>query len=187
MSEDPGSGSDEVRGPLPQHPFVERRKPDPSQPAQRMIDLVGLPGDSDRPGYQRLYLTAKLDYYAEFLIQDIVSSEALPADKSPFPGLEATRVSVRRDATIHYTRVRSPQPVDEFDLDVRLGTAGVAAPSPAFVTNTCGDRCPTVDGFSCAPTQCHTCYLTGCGQNTCNTCAGQQTCPCTLCFIVGWG
>ncbi len=151
-----------------------------------MIDLVGLPGSSDRPGYQRLYLTATLDYYAEFLIQDMVSSEAVPADRSPFPGLEATWVSVRRDATISYTRVRSPQPVDEFDLDVRLSAAGAAAPSPAVLTNTCGDYCYTAGGgggFSCAPTQCRTCY-SAC-LPTCNTCAGQYTCG--LCYVVGPG
>jgi hypothetical protein len=57
MSEDPGSERDETPRPLPQNPYVARLKPDPSQPAERVIDLVGLPGDSDRAGYQRLYLT----------------------------------------------------------------------------------------------------------------------------------
>jgi hypothetical protein len=111
---------------LPQDPYVERLKPDPSQPSKRVVDLVGLPGNSDRAGYQRLYLTTKLDYYVEFLASDMVFSEAVAADQSPFPGHEATRVSVARDATIHYIWARSPQPVDEFDLDIRLG-----APRPA--------------------------------------------------------
>jgi len=92
------SGRDE----LPQHPYVERLKPDPSKPAKRVIVLTGLPSNSDRAGYQRLYLTTKLDYYAEFLASDKVYSEAVGADQSPFPGHQATRVSVSRDATIHY-------------------------------------------------------------------------------------
>src|SRR6516225_5877451 len=118
-----GGGPGEPEG-LPQHPLVHQLKPDPSQPAKRVINLTGLPGNSDRPGYQRLYLTTRLDHYAEFLTSDMVSSEGVPADQSPFPGHEATRVSVARDATIHYIRERSPQPVDEFDLDVRLGAPG---------------------------------------------------------------
>lgn len=126
MSQDPGSGSDETAQPLPQHPLVGRLKPDPAQPAQQFTELAGLPGDSDRAGHQRLYLTARLDYYAEFLVEDIVYSETVPPAQAPLPGLEATRVGIRRDATISYTWVRSPRPVDEFDLDVRLGRARAA-------------------------------------------------------------
>jgi hypothetical protein len=133
MPKDPGLGRDETSEPLPQHAFVERLKPDPSQPTPRVIELVGLAGNSDRAGYQRLYLTVKLDYYAEFLIEDIVDLQTVPADESPLPGLEAARVSVRGDATINYTWARSPQPADEFDLDVRLRAAAVAARSPEDV------------------------------------------------------
>jgi hypothetical protein len=164
---------------LPQHPYVERLKPDPSQPAKRVVDLIGLPGNSDRPGYQRLYLTTKLDYYAEFLTPDMVHSEAVPADQSPFPGLEATRVSIGRDATIHYIWARSPQPVDEFDLDVRLGTAGAAGAAlpQKTILNGCTDACHTQ--VTCAT--CHTCQ-TQCNQATCHTCqtqCNQATCAAT--------
>jgi hypothetical protein len=171
MSEDPGSGGDEASQPLPQHPFVERRKPDPSQPAQRVTDLVGLPGDSDRPGYQRLYLTTKLDYYAEFLVQDIVCSEEVAVDQSPFPGLEATRVSVRRDVTINYVWARSPQPVDEFDLDVRL-RATRAAPSRLI------EEREDIGSY-------HTCYVCMSDLSDCVTCVSCNTCytcPNTFCF-----
>jgi hypothetical protein len=129
MANEPGGGPSEAPSnpnELPQHPLVERLKPDPSQPAKRVVVLTGLPGRSDRNGFQRLYLTTKLNYYAEFLASDIVNAEAIPADQSPFPGHEATRVSVPRNATIHYIRERSPQPVDEFDLDVRLGAPAAA-------------------------------------------------------------
>jgi hypothetical protein len=172
MSEDPGSGRDETPRPLPQSPFVGRLKPDPSQPAQRVIDLVGLAGDGDRTGYQRVYLTTKLDYYAEFLIEDVVYSETIPADQSPFPGLEATRVSVRRDATINYTWARSPQPVDEFDLDVRLGAAAPEGPPPGWW--------PTQP--PCIHISFHTCTcVTHCDQHTCDTCVCPTRIGCTLC------
>jgi hypothetical protein len=178
-----GSGGDGPRTPeeLPQHPYVDRLKPDPSQPAKRVVDLTGLPGNSDRPGYQRLYLTTKLDYYAEFLASDMVHSEAMPADQSPFPGQEATRVSVDRDATIHYIWARSPQPVDEFDLDIRLGSPRAAPlavgllpathpPAHTCIFNGCTNGCPTQD--TCPHTVCETCH-------TCQTCPGMATCAAT--------
>jgi hypothetical protein len=122
-----------------------------------------------------------------------VHSEAVPADQSPFPSLEATRVSIDRDATIHYIWARSPQPIDEFDLDIRLG-APRAAPlavgllpatrPPAhtclLVDGTCGTcdgtcgTCPG-QGATCAHT-CDTCVTQCFG-----TCAGQATCPNTQC------
>jgi hypothetical protein len=171
MSE-PGDGSGNPR--LPQHPLVEQRKPDPNQPAKRVLELVGLPGNSDRSGYQRVYLSTKLDYYAEFLDSDIVSTAPVPAAESPFPGYDATRVSIGRDATIHYVRVRSPQPVDEFDLDVRLGApAAAAAPAALPIISPPNVGC-TEGGLTC-----FSCPRTGCF-NTCGTCHTQcATCPAT--------
>jgi hypothetical protein len=199
---EPSDGSGNPR--LPQHPLVDQLKPDPNQPAKRVVVLVGLPGNSDRSGYQRLYLSTKLDYFAEFLSSDVVSTETVPASDSPFSGHDATRVSISRDATIHYVRVRSPQPVDEFDLDVRL--AAPRAPTAAGTesgretlcghpngctngtchtdcdcpTNTCHNtRCgATCDDGTCPRTQCgDTCAgaATCCG--TCVTCAAIATCP----------
>ena len=198
-----GGGPGEPEG-LPQHPLVHQLKPDPSQPAKRVINVTGLPGNSDRPGYQRLYLTTRLDHYAEFLTSDMVSSEGVPADQSPFPGQEATRVSIDREATIHYIRVRSPQPVDEFDLDVRLGAPGaVAAVGPQrTIINGCTDTCHTQCGTcpanatcaghgTCVNTQCvqpaciftqggqNTCANTQCAQATCVTCPALATCAAT--------
>src|SRR5271170_3548838 len=87
---------------LPQHPLVDRMKPDPGQVATKLVTLVGLPGKSDRASYQRLYLTAKLDYYAEFQISAMMHTETVPADQSPIAGQEATSVSLARDAAIQY-------------------------------------------------------------------------------------
>jgi hypothetical protein len=188
MAKSASGGPDEPEG-LPQHPLVEQLKPDPAQPARRVISLTGLPGNSDRAGYQRIYLTSRLDYYAEFLTSDIVSSESVPADRSPIPGHEATRVSVGRDATIHYVRVRTAQPLDEFDLDIRLGAQSAAAAVPQRTiingcTDTCHtacDTCPHTACDTCPPTACGTCH-TQCG--TCPadaTCAGHGTCVNTQC------
>jgi hypothetical protein len=186
MANEPGGGGS--RGPnagkeLPQHPLVDSLRPDPSQPARKTVVLIGLPGKSDRPGYQRLYLTTKLNYYAEFLVSGILSAETIPADKSPFPSHEATQVTIGRDANIQYVSAPSSQPVDEFDLDVRLGTPGAALASvgiptrgpTCFADGTCR-TCRTCD--TCGAGTCRTCQ-TACGQATCQTCqtaCGQATC-----------
>ena len=181
MADEPGGGGGS-RGPnagkeLPQHPLVESLRPDPAQPTKKTIVLIGLPGKSDRPGYQRLYLTTKLNYFAEFLVSGILNAQTIPADKSPFPGHEATQVTIGRDANIQYTSATSPQPVDEFDLDVRIGRLSTV---PARVGTGIGggpggtcDFCPTDD-------TCRTCGDTRCG-GTCQTCAGQATCVNTQC------
>jgi hypothetical protein len=183
---------------LGQDPFVERLRPDPSQPPERVRVLEGLLGDSDREGYKRLYFNRELDYYAEFRTEDVLFSEPIPSEQPPFLGQQATRVGIRREATIEFTRVRMPRPVDEFDLDIRLATPGrrgeLLIPQSRFddcpectgLRTGCdtdfGPRCPgetgRTDCLDC-PTQ-----LTQCGQATCQTCPTQcgtcqtcQTCP----------
>src|SRR3712207_3300194 len=98
---------------LGQDPYVERLRPDPSRPPERLRILEGLLGDSDREGYKRLYFTRELDNYAEFRTEDVVFSEPIPSDEPPFLGQQATRVGLRQEAAIEYTRVRTPRPVDE--------------------------------------------------------------------------
>jgi hypothetical protein len=123
--EEPRESEEESGGPeeeeLSQDPFVEKVRPDPSEPPIQVRVLQGLLGDSDREGYKRLYFTRELDNYAEFRTEDVVFREPIPSEQPPMVGLDATRVGIRRDAAIEYTRVRAPRPVDEFDLDVRLG------------------------------------------------------------------
>jgi hypothetical protein len=184
--EEPRDPEEERGGPedeLSQDPFVERLRPDPSEPPIPVRVLEGLLGSSDREGYWRLYFTRELDYYAEFRAEDVVYSEPIPPDQPPFLGQQATRVGIRRDATIEYTRVRTPRPVDEFDLDVRLGGApsrGGALPLGTEQTRCLQNTCETCDTV-CAAT-CNTCH-TECGQptcaltcDTCHTQCGQATC-----------
>jgi len=114
---------EESRGPgdLGQDPFVEKLRPNPSEPPPSVRVLEGLLGNSDREGYLRLYSTRELDDYAEFREEAVEHSEKIPSDQPPFVGLDATRVTIRRDATVEFTRTETPRPLSEFDLDVRLG------------------------------------------------------------------
>jgi hypothetical protein len=117
MANDQERGGPEDLG---QDPLVERLRPDPSQPPEPMRILTGLLGDSDREGYKRLYFDRELNHYAEFRAEDVLFREPIPSEQAPLMGSEVTRVGIRRDATMEHTRTRTPRPVDEFDLDVRL-------------------------------------------------------------------
>ncbi len=105
----------------PQDPLVARLRPDPSQPPEPTRSLAGLLGDSDRPGFRRLYFTPELDYYAEFKSEDVVTVADIPPDQPPLMGESATRVTLNRDAPVDIVRMRRARPVDEFDLDVVFG------------------------------------------------------------------
>ena len=134
------AGDSEGRGDAadrPQDPFVERQRPDPSQPAEPTKTLSGALGDSDRPGFRRVYFTTELDYYAEFRSEDVLAIADIPPDQPPFLGEQATRVTLRRDAAVDFTRTQRARALDEFDLDVRLAP-GAAAPVAAS-TFGCGD------------------------------------------------
>jgi hypothetical protein len=147
-------------------PFVERLRPDPGQPPQSVLILEGLLGDSDRAGHRRLYFTRSLNYYAEFRDEDVVYTESIPADQGPMPGLDATRVGIRAGASIDHTRTVTAEPVDEFDLDVQLGSstarAAGAAWSPYSCLGTCGCGPAAGPAYTWYTVTCNTCH-TGCG------------------------
>jgi hypothetical protein len=202
----PRDPEEEAGGPeaLRQDPFVRRLRGDPSQPPPPVRVLEGLLGDSDRPGYHRIYFTREFDSYAEFRGEDVVYREPIPPDQPPFLGLDASRVGLRRDAPVWYTQVRTLRPVDEFDLDIRLGPSGggrragaLPIPPPETweaecpgdtwgcspVTFGCGTGrtdcvCPTDNTCrtDCNQATCNTCFATC---NTCNTQCGQATCGAT--------
>jgi hypothetical protein len=131
-SQDPHEHSDGP-GHVPQHDYVTRFRPDPSAPAQSALILEGLVGDSDRPARKRLYFNRSLDYYAEFSTEDVVDSETIPAEQPPMIGLEATRLAIRRDAPVEFTRLHAARPADEFDLDVRLAAMPLTAQERALL------------------------------------------------------
>jgi hypothetical protein len=180
---------DEQRKPgesISQHPFVSQVRPDPSAPPSAVAQLEGLAGNSDREGWARLYFNRSLTYYAEFRKEDVVSTAPIPPEQSPIAGIEATRVGLRQDAVIEYTRTTRARPQDEFDLGIQLGAApsGVQAQLP--IQRTIPDGCVprTIDTCrtDCFGVTCDTCR-TQCGQatcvGTCQTCqtqCGQATC-----------
>ncbi len=137
----------------PQDPIVASLRPDPAQPPEPVLRMSGFLGDSDRPGFRRLYFTRDIDYYAEFRVEDVVHMAAIPAKAPPFLGDEATRVTLRRGATIEYTRTRTGRSLDQFDLDVRLGRAmsveEETLPAGPIESITCFFTCPGSPGFTC--------------------------------------
>lgn len=188
-AEGPGNpGAESESGAAHVDDYVRRMRPNPEDPPQRVVVLSGLLGDSDRPGWRRLYLSRDLNRYAEFRDEDLVYREAIPAEQPPMRGFESSRVGVRRGARIDFIVSRQGQPLDEFDLDLRIGSRGAAAlPIPNTLL---GWWCPGgSDDFGCFETPgCQlatavqaTCRYTDCNQGTCHTCqtqCGQRTCTC---------
>ncbi|MFD8751039.1 hypothetical protein ACFV0O_08655 [Kitasatospora sp. NPDC059577] len=174
-------------GDRPQDDFVTRNLSDPSDRPPRTLTLSGLLGDSDRTGFRRLYFNKQLDYYAEFASADVLSAEDVGSDQPPFVGLDATKVTLRRDATVHFTQVAQATPVDEFDLDLRLGQPRPTGMVPRGPETFPG---PTLRGcrteFVCATDfGCPTEFNTGCRPHTCQCTADtacvtfDSTCRCT--------
>jgi len=108
---DPHNGP-EAAAERPQDPLVDRLRPNSSEPPLRGMTLSGFLGDSDRPGFRRLYFTADLSSYAEFRAEDALMLGSIPAGEPPFVGEEATRVTIRDGAMIEYTQARTARAVD---------------------------------------------------------------------------
>jgi hypothetical protein len=197
------SNSDGIGDRLPD-PFVRPRKPEPDTVPSVTATLSGLLGDSDRPGRRRLYLTTRLDYYVEFATTDVIAVEDVAPDQPPFPGLDATRVTLRSDARIEYISSRLAGAADEFELDVR-GTAGpprsqfpdarAAAGSNGFCNpqfgrslgGSCVGTCDTRFFGTCEESTCEgTCFEVTCWGTcvgaTCRGTCGEATCGRVTCF-----
>jgi hypothetical protein len=161
-----GGGGAAGRGP---DPFVAARISDPATPPTPTVSLTGLFGDSDRADRKRLYLNTRLDYYVEFRTADVIAIDSISPDQPPFLGLDATRVTLARDARVDYVRSQVDPEVDQFALDVRGG-----AVMPSFAVSD-DDQCPT--GFTvCKPLQCR---FTENNRATCQTC--QTDCNAATC------
>jgi len=123
--------------------LVDNLVPDPSQPPTPSVSLLGLLGRSAKEGYWRLYFSSKLNRYAEFKEEDVLHSVKVPRALPPFLGMEATRVWIRAEAEIEYTRTESRrvqakslqgdlatlQPIDPPDPVLRSGPIVV----PTFI------------------------------------------------------
>lgn len=144
-------------------PRVGKYRPDPSEPPAPVRTLHGFWGDSDRPGFRRLYFSASLNSYAEFRVSDVLEATDVPPNQAPFLGEQVTRVTLRRDAQVDITHSRTAGTVDAFDLDVRFGTRRgshqlneLSASEPCMLPDTGND--------------------VGCSQISCATCFGNVTC-----------
>ncbi|MFP5417118.1 MAG: hypothetical protein ACLGHZ_09675 [Actinomycetes bacterium] len=179
----------------PPDPFVAARIDDPSAPPPRTFTLAGLLGDSDRPGRRRLYLNTRLDFWAEFLTDDVRAVEPVAPDQPPFMGLDATRVTLARDARVDYVRTQSLEE-DAFALQPRASdvvplpaqTWEAECPGPTWggcPTELCGTNIECPSGWTvCKPATCRftenatcdTCRT--CGDATCDTCRGTTCVTC---------
>jgi hypothetical protein len=110
-------------------PYVDKLQPDASEANKPRPALAGFFDDSNRrEGYRRLYLTASGKHYAEFKIEDVEDYGIIPEEQSPFLGEQATLITLRPDARVDYTRIRT---TDDFDL--RLCLRNVPANDPDAV------------------------------------------------------
>ena len=98
QGENPPNGIDDPKVALVPDPLVESLMPDPSQPPPPTVALAGLLGRSAKEGHWRLYFSSALKRYAEFKEEDVLGSVKIPKERSPFAGLEATRVWLKREA-----------------------------------------------------------------------------------------
>jgi hypothetical protein len=96
------------------------------------VYLVGLFSGVSEGNKWRLYLSPRLDCYAEFEDGDVVESKQIQAN-SPAPGFEATHVKLRRGAKIDfvYSRRETVTADDQFDLDERMEASKQFAPNKA--------------------------------------------------------
>ncbi len=194
-----GGGSEK---PLQADRIMERLVGDSTQVTTGLTSYTGLLGRSPKDGYWLLYLTLDMSTSVEIREEDIVHSEQLPPNISPFGSLGGTQVFVKKDAQVTTTQTISRTHEagaggDDFDLDIRLGGGGsemsLQPQQPRTIGATCFAECGgggTGDGQTCLTcascgdtcfrtcrdtcrTQCDTCPGDTCVR-TCNTC--NQTC-----------
>jgi|SRR5215218_5044138 len=75
--------------------------------------LRGYAGESDQPGYRRLYLSPALDSHVDIPDDAVVESREIPTDASPL-GLGGTVVWVRKDADLLVKRTVSRKVSGDF-------------------------------------------------------------------------
>ena len=133
---------------LSEDPIVRRLVPDPSQPPPPNVALEGLLGRSIREGYWRLYFSSGLERYAEFKEEDVLHSEKIPQEQLPFAGLQATKVWVRHDAEVEYTRAESRRVQAEFlQGGLAAGLSGLArSRAQVLLPQMPGYKGPSIEG-----------------------------------------
>jgi hypothetical protein len=200
-------GTGPQKAPLQEDRIVAQLVSGAAQAPTGLTSYVGLLSRSPTAGRWRLYLSLDMSAYVEFAEEDIVHSEQLPADRSPFGSLGGTQIFVKKGAEVTATQtvtrtVEAGGAADEFDLDIRLGApASMAAAAALYRTKignvpggtceTCRTQCDTCPGDTCRT--CGTCHHGVCAAaqpllvntkigvgGTCETCATCDTCR-TVC------
>ena len=167
--------------PLQEESAVARLKSVTGGAPAGLTTYTGLLGRSSKEGYWLLYASLDMSLCIEIQESDIVHSEELPPEQSPFGGLGGTRVFVRKGAQVTttrtFTRTHQAGADDEFDLDIRVGQARSRGGPIVQAANTEADNCTERCGTGACPTA--TCGAT-CGGTcggTCDTQCGQPNCP----------
>jgi hypothetical protein len=183
--------------------ILSRLRSSPAQTPAGVTSFIGLLGASPKEGYWQLYLTLDMSRWVEIKETDIVHTEQLPPDRSPFGSLGGTQVFVKQDASVTTSQTMSQthqagEAADEFDLDIQLGSGSASAQVPIKTGFTCPDStcrtgCDTCPGDTCVTcggtcrTKCGTCVTcqtcqTHCNQATCApTCAATCAATCQTC------
>jgi len=147
----------------------------PGESPAGVAAFVGLMGRSSKPGHWMLYLNLDMSTCVEINEGDILHTEQLPPDRSPFGSLGGTLAFVKKGAQVTTTQTVSKTheagTASEFDLDVRL-PRGVGV--KVNVVGSTDDTCPDVT--------CRTCTHVNCGPRpTSIGICGTQICITDLC------
>lgn len=89
------------------------------------VHIVGLFA-GEQNGRWRLYLSPRLDCWAEFNASDVVEYRQVACD-ALVPGYESTCVVLKRSADIRFTWSETVEADDQLDLDVHM-SAGRSQP-----------------------------------------------------------
>lgn len=148
--------------------------------------FIGLRGDSNSSGHLLLYPTLDQSRFIEIANDDVLETEPLHPDQSPFGDLGGLRVRVRAAARVTTglaTALPGRQADDDFDLDIRLGMAGGIRKHEECIGTedgtTCNAECQD-DTAGCEDTDgcdaTEVCETIGCPPQTRATCGAEHTC-----------
>src|SRR5215467_12572679 len=87
--------------------ILSRLRSSPAQQPAGITSYIGLLGSSPKEGYWLLYLNLDMTKWVEIKESDIVHTEQLPPDRSPFGSLGGTQVWVKQDAQVTTTQTAS--------------------------------------------------------------------------------
>ncbi len=156
---------------IPPHPLVQALVPDPKQPPQPTVKLVGLPGTSPDASATRLWLDHDLSSYVDVPSGAVLYNKTLPEDGGSVLWVSA-------DAKLNYGSVGSHTAQGSYlggsIVQQNLaGAAGYGAPTytpppyqAPYGTPSVHAICPTPTATPSAYVPCHVTYTPPCGHVT---------------------